>query len=103
MSVLPLQTIKSCFMLFREFKKHITITPASSIQTAVTLDSFFIRPIFAFDCSKSDESIKSSMIDVRIEIESSANIPDSTTAYCLIIHDNLFEYSPFSSLVHRVA
>lgn len=71
--------------------------------SAVTLDSFVLRPIFAFDCSKSDESIKSSMVDVRIEIESSANIPDSTTAHCLIIHDNLFEYSPFSSLVHRVA
>lgn len=57
--------------------------------------------IFAFDCTKTDESIKPGMVDVRLEIESRENIPANTTAYCLIIHDNLIRYSPFTSLVHR--
>lgn len=58
-------------------------------------------PIFAFDCSKSEESVKPGMVDVRLEIESSANIPVNTSAYCLIIHDNLIRYSPFTSIVQR--
>lgn len=56
---------------------------------------------FAFDCTRTNETIKPGMVDVRIEIESRANIPANTTAYCLIIHDNLIQYSPFEGLVHR--
>lgn len=67
----------------------------------VTFDAFMRRPIFAFDCSKSDETIKSGMVDVRLEIQARQNIPANTAAYCLIIHDNLVWYSPFSSLIHR--
>lgn len=57
--------------------------------------------IFAFDCTRTNETIKPGMVDVRIEIESRANIPANTSAYCLIIHDNLIQYSPFTGLVHR--
>lgn len=64
-------------------------------------DNFFNKPIFVFDCSRSDETIKSGMVDVRIEINARANIPENTTAYCLIIHDNMVWYSPFSSIVQR--
>lgn len=59
------------------------------------------RPVFAFDCSRTDENIKNGMVDVRIEIETTVNIPANTTAFCLIIHDNLIRYSPFTSTVHR--
>lgn len=69
--------------------------------TGYDLNNFSSRPVFAFDCTKSDESIKSGMVDVRLELEASANFPGLTTTYCLIIHDNLVRYSPFSSIVHR--
>lgn len=68
----------------------------------VTLENFLNRPVFAFDCSNSDESIKTGMVDVRIQFEASNNIPNNTVAHCLIIHDNLVQYSPFSSMVQRV-
>lgn len=68
----------------------------------VNLNAFQLRPLFAFDCTRSDESIKTGMVDVRIEIEASQNIPANTTAFCLIVHDNLVEYSPFTSIVRRV-
>lgn len=58
-------------------------------------------PFFAFDCSRSDESIKSGMVDISIEVQTSANFPANTTAYCLIIHDNLVRYSPFMGMVYR--
>lgn len=63
--------------------------------------AFSNAPVFAFDCSRSDESMKTGMVDIRIEMQTSANFPESTTAYCLIIHDNLVRYSPFTSMVYR--
>lgn len=66
-----------------------------------TYNQFLERPLFAFDCSRTDESIKQGMVDVRIEINSSKSLPAKTTAYCLIIHDNLVHYSPLTGMVHR--
>lgn len=90
--------------LFHAFTKIQQSYYNDNTQNALdlTYQSFKVRPVFAFDCSRTDESIKSTMVDVRIEIEANKNIPAETTAYCLIIHDNLVRYSPFSSIVHRV-
>lgn len=66
-----------------------------------TYANFLGRPLFVFDCTRTDESLKPGMVDVRIEIEASVNFPANTTAYCLIIHDNLVRYSPFTSVVQR--
>lgn len=63
--------------------------------------AFLKRVVFAFDCTRSDDSIKPGMVDVRLEMEARKSIPANTSAYCLIIHDNLVRYSPFTSLVHR--
>lgn len=69
--------------------------------TGYDLTNFISKPLFAFDCTRSDETVKSGMVDVRLELEASANFPADTAAYCLIIHDNLVRYSPFTSIVHR--
>lgn len=65
------------------------------------LTSFAIRPLFGFDCTKSEENGKKGMVDVRLELESTRNFPANTTVYCLIIHDNLVQYSPFDGMVYR--
>ena len=51
-------------------------------------------PLFIFDCSSQNESTKFGPVDVKIEFESRANIPENTTAFCLIIHDRVVEYKP---------
>lgn len=66
-----------------------------------TYEQFGNNPIFAFDCSRSDESLIGGAVDVRLEINSRENIPANTAAYCLIVHDNQVEYSPFSGIVVR--
>ncbi|XP_022200109.2 uncharacterized protein LOC111057002 [Nilaparvata lugens] len=48
--------------------------------------------LFAFDCSRQNESLKTGSIDVRIEFEASENIPGNTTAYCMMIHEMTREY-----------
>lgn len=57
--------------------------------------------IFAFDCSRSDESVKNGMVDVRVEMEARENFPPNTIAHCLIIHDNLIRYNPATGEVAR--
>lgn len=62
------------------------------------LDVYTQHPIFCFDCSQSDESLIGGAVDIRLEINTSENIPANTKANCVIIYDNFFEYSPFSSI-----
>lgn len=57
--------------------------------------------VYPFDCSRTDESIKNGMVDVRIEMEARANFPPDTSAYCLIIHDNAIRYTPATGIVSR--
>ncbi|XP_050528087.1 uncharacterized protein LOC126898191 [Daktulosphaira vitifoliae] len=59
-------------------------------------------PIVVIDCSKQNEKIKSAPVDVRIEFETKIPIPNNTSAYCLILHDKIFEYNAMTSEVHKV-
>ena len=60
-------------------------------------------PLFVIDCSRQEQPIKSSPVDVRLEFESSKNFPDKTTAYALIIHDRIVQYTALSNTVHRLS
>lgn len=62
-----------------------------------------IAPIVVIDCSKQNESIKASAVDIRLEIEFEDNIPENTIGYCLIIHDTIVTYTPLTGMVKRVA
>lgn len=60
-------------------------------------------PLVVIDCSRQNDSLKSGPVDVRLEIECSEDIPNNTTAYCLIINDRLFEYKPLSNIVRKLS
>ncbi|XP_014486939.1 PREDICTED: uncharacterized protein LOC106750845 [Dinoponera quadriceps] len=75
----------------------------SSDDVWLTTDDFLRRgPFVVIDCSRQNESIKSATVDVRIEFECKENIPVNTTAYCLILHDRVVEYSPLTSIVRKL-
>jgi len=59
-------------------------------------------PIIVLDVTHQNEAVKSGPIDIRIEIKTQSNIPPKTSAYCLIIHDRLFEYTPLSNEVKNI-
>ena len=59
-------------------------------------------PIAVIDCSKQNESVKSSTVDIRIELEFEENLPTNTTAFCLILHDTIVTYTPLTGVVKRV-
>ncbi|XP_022192437.2 uncharacterized protein LOC111050426 [Nilaparvata lugens] len=63
---------------------------------AISTDNIML---FAFDCSRQNESLKTGSIDVRIEFEATDNIPANTRAYCLMIHEMTKQYRPLTGLV----
>lgn len=59
-------------------------------------------PLVVIDCSKQNESVKSSTVDIRLEFELEANIPAKTSAYCLILHDSIVTYTPLTGIVKKL-
>lgn len=59
-------------------------------------------PLVVIDCSRQNDRLKEGAVDVRLEFETTQDIPDNTTAYCLILHDCLFNYNPFLNTVIKV-
>lgn len=60
-----------------------------------------IAPLIVIDCSRQNENLKKAIVDIRIEMQFSENIPAQTAAYCLIIHDNLITYNPYTNIVNK--
>ena len=61
-----------------------------------------IAPIIVIDCSRQNESIKSAPVDVKLEIKTTATVPQNTSIYCMIIHDRIVEYSPLTGEVRKL-
>jgi hypothetical protein len=66
--------------------------------------SLFLRygPFVIIDCSRQNESFKSATVDVRLEFECKENMPNNTTAYCLIMHDRVIQYNPLTNVVRKI-
>lgn len=87
------------YVKFQESYYHDgTKTPANPY---LSYASFLENPIFVFDCSRQNESIKNSSVDIKIEFQTSVNIPANTAAYCLILHDNIVTYNPLTNIVTK--
>jgi hypothetical protein len=59
-------------------------------------------PFVIIDCSKQNEAVKSGSVDVRIEFEADAAFADGTTAYCILIHERIIEYTPLTNIVRKL-
>jgi hypothetical protein len=59
-------------------------------------------PIVVVDLSRQNDNVKSATIDLRIEFETTADVPAKTAAYCLILHDQVITYNPFSGDVRKL-
>jgi hypothetical protein len=58
--------------------------------------------IAVVDLSRQNDNVKSSSVDLRIEFETDEAIPEKTSAYCLILHDQIITYNPFSGDVRKL-
>ena len=46
-------------------------------------------PMHIIDCSRQNKTKKNSIVDIRIDFQSSTNIATNTASYALILHDKL--------------
>lgn len=61
-----------------------------------------VAPIYVINCTRQDESIKSGSVDVRLDITSSDNIDEGTTAFCILVCDEVVQYTPLTGIVRKV-
>lgn len=71
-------------------------------QPLLTYTDFHHASIYVIDCSKQNESLKSSTVDIRLEFEASESFTSDTTAYALILHDSLVQYRPLDGDVRKL-
>lgn len=92
------QAYQNFFMFQKTYYHGNSNSRATNITYADFKDKF---PLFVIDCSRQNDVIKSSMVDIRLEMTASAAFPANTTAYCLIINDNIVNYNPYTNMVTR--
>lgn len=94
-------TVYENFVNFR--KQYYFNNEIEAGHVSVSLGDFIgSYPIWVIDCSRQSDLIKSGAVDVRLDIDASANFPANTTIYCLVINDRLIEYVPFSGIVRHL-
>lgn len=89
------------YEMYTQFRQSYYNLPVDPLFDLITFKEK--APLFVIDCSRQNENLKTGPVDVRLEIESSQDIPDKTSAYCLIINDRLFEYKPLSNIVRKLS
>jgi len=57
------------------------------------------EPLAIINCFRQNELLRTGTVDVRLEFELFENFPSGTTAYCLILHDRIVDYSLLSRTV----
>ncbi|KAL4121396.1 hypothetical protein QTP88_013918 [Uroleucon formosanum] len=74
-----------------------------SIRNPILSPSTFLSnaPIIVIDTSKQNDSATALAVDVQLEIEASESLT-GVTAYCLLIHDRILEYVPFTREVRKL-
>ena len=73
-----------------------------SIRNPILSPTFLTNaPIIVIDTSKQNDSATTSSVDVQLEIEASESL-SGVTAYCLLIHDRIVEYVPFTREVRKL-
>lgn len=58
-------------------------------------------PLIVIDCSRQNEVLKKGVVDLNITFQMKTPFPPNTKAYCLIIHDNMVTYNPYTNIVNR--
>ena len=86
-------------MLVRFRETYCSALPDPVVSRVDFIEKY---PLIVIDTSHQNEAIKEGIVDIKLEIETGANVPTNTTAYCLVIHDKLFEYNPISNEINKM-
>ncbi|VVC35112.1 Hypothetical protein CINCED_3A022476 [Cinara cedri] len=59
-------------------------------------------PLIVVDLMRQDDSVQLSTVDLRVEFETQTNIVSKSSAYCLILRDQIIAYNPFNGDVRKL-
>lgn len=59
-------------------------------------------PLVVIDCSRQNETLNAGTVDVRLEFETNENMPNNTSAHCLILHDRIIKYNPLTGSIRTL-
>lgn len=71
-------------------------------QPLLDYDKFHDCALYLIDCSKQNESVISTSVDIKLEMECQEEFIKDTVVYCLILHDNVVEYQPLTGTVKKI-
>lgn len=72
-------------------------------STSVSLELFKSKcPLYVIDTNFQNETLLSGAVDIRIEFETADNVSSDTTAYCMLIYDQLIVYTPLTGMVRKM-
>lgn len=91
---------QAAYWNYINFQSNYYGTPRN--EPLFSYEEFKQCPIFVIDCTKQTETLKNSIVDVKLEMEALQDFPAGSTAYCLIIHDTVIHYNPATEEVRRL-
>ena len=68
-------------------KQYYGVDRMVSSTSVDALDYKNLFPLFYFDVTRQSERLNQSIVDISVQMNFSANIPNATKAYALIISD----------------
>ncbi|XP_047993592.1 uncharacterized protein LOC125238959 [Leguminivora glycinivorella] len=57
--------------------------------------------LVVIDTSRQPDTFNSGIVDIRVVMKFTKDTPTNVAAYCLILHDSMFEYSPLTGKVRK--
>ncbi|XP_050065619.1 uncharacterized protein LOC126554606 [Aphis gossypii] len=94
-------TISLLYKAYTDFQKSYYERDYSEPLLSKNVFQTYV-PIVVVDLSHQNDNVKASTIDLRVEFETDTVIPEKTAAYCLILHDQIITYNPFSGDVRKL-
>lgn len=88
------------YQMYLDFQRNFL--NKTYVEPFLSYAQFKNRPLFVIDCSKQEESIQATTVDIKLEFRSKEPFKDNTKAFCIIIHDSITEYKPLSGLVRYI-
>jgi hypothetical protein len=92
----------TAYHMYTQFQSTYHNLKENEVSPQLTYTQFKDHPLFVFDVSHQNEAIKSSTIDLKIEMESDKSFDENICAYCLILYDSIAEYTPLTGIVRKL-
>lgn len=87
------------YEMFASFQKSYY---GKECEPLLNVQEFLKNTLIVVDTSKQREHLQPSSVTLRIEYETSENVPAETNAFCLVLSDKIFSYNALTKMVKQL-